>query len=176
MQRPRALQRFAAVAALGVLGAGTAWLLGQILPGGLSQALAQNRPPLAPAVAALAQVDEELVLDGVFLPPDRTAKRRLEMSQTMISEGRYGEAVRLLGSLLENSEDFFYKPDPAQPVYRSLKAEAGRLIATLPPAGRQSYELQYGQRARQLLQQATERGNADELAEVARRILLYRGG
>ena len=68
------------------------------------------------------------------------------MAQDMLGERRYGEAVRLLGTLLESSEDFFFKPDPAEPVYRSLKAEAGRMIAALPDAGRQSYELQYGAR------------------------------
>jgi outer membrane protein assembly factor BamB len=125
---------------------------------------------------AAAQLDDELALDGVFLPPDRTAKRRLETAGQMISERRYGEAVRLLGSLLENSEDFFFKPDAGQPVYRSLKAEAGRMIANLPDAGRESYELQYGARARGMLKEAVKRGSLTELAEISRQFFFTAAG
>ena len=33
--------------------------------------------PLGRAFVAAAQVDDDTLMDGVFLPPDRTAKRRL---------------------------------------------------------------------------------------------------
>ena len=79
-----------------------------------------------------------------FCPPTAQAKRRLGVAEEMIGEERFGEAVRLLGSLLENAEDFFFKPDADQPVYRSLKAEAGRCWPSCPPKDAQSYELQFG--------------------------------
>ncbi len=120
--------------------------------------------------------DDELGLDGVFLPPDRTAKRRLELAQELLDERRFGESVRLLGALLENSEDFFFKPAPDEPVYRSLKAEAGRLIAELPSEGRASYELQFGARARELLKEATTAGNLAGLAEVSRQFFYTDAG
>ena len=93
----------------------------------------------------------------------------------MLEDRRYGEAVRLLGSLLENPEDFFFKPNADEPVYRSLKAEAGRLIADMPAEGRESYELQFGARAAQMLKQAAAAGNLSDVAEVSRRFFYTRG-
>ena len=86
------------------------------------------------------------------------------------------KAVRLLGALLENSEDFFFKPTADEPVYRSLKAEAGRLIAGLPADGRAVYELQFGARARQMLKEATAHGNLAEVAEVSRQFFYTEAG
>jgi outer membrane protein assembly factor BamB len=120
--------------------------------------------------------EEETLSDGVFLPPDRQAKRRLEVASEMIGENRYGEAVRLLGALLDSAEDFFFKPNPDQPVYRSLKAEAGRLLSGLPPDGRQSYELQFGARARKMLEEAAAAGDMARIAEISRRYFFTQGG
>ncbi len=132
---------------------------------------------LAVAGGVLNQVEsDEIGLDGVFLPPDRQAKRRLEMADELIGEGRYGEAVRLLGSLLEGPEDFFFKPHPDQPVFRSLKAESGRLLSKLPPDGRQSYELQFGARARQALKEASAAGDLMRIADVSRRFFFTQAG
>ncbi len=146
---------------------------------GLAQAQAL-RPGIrarVPGVPALTQAgDQENGLDGVFLPPDRQAKRRLEMADELIGEERYGEAVRLLGSLLEGPEDFFFKPSAEQPVFRSLKAESGRLLSKLPPDGRESYELQFGARARQLLQEATASGDLTRVADVSRRFFYTQAG
>jgi outer membrane protein assembly factor BamB len=119
---------------------------------------------------------EDEVVDGVFLPPDRTAKRRLEAAEEMIGEKRYGESVRYLGSLLEGSEDFFFRPEGSGTVYRSLKAEAGRLIAGLPSDGRESYELQFGAKARRMLDDAIASGNLADLAEVSRRFFYTEAG
>ena len=115
-------------------------------------------------------------LDGVFLPPDRTAKRRLDSAQEMLKQERYGEAVRYLGSLLEGAEDFFFKPDPTQQVFRSLKAEALRLLGEIPAAGRDSYELQFGARARKMLEQAVAEGDLNGVAEVSRRFFFTQAG
>jgi outer membrane protein assembly factor BamB len=135
------------------------------------------RAPLRVVPGAMVQAgDEESALDGVFLPPDRQIKRRLELAGEMIEAERYGEAVRLIGSLLEGPEDFFYKPDPDQPVFSSLKAEAGRLLAKLPPAGRESYELQFGARARQQLQEAAAAGDLSAVADVSRRFFYTQAG
>ena len=94
----------------------------------------------------------------------------------MIREARYGESVRYLGSLLEGSEDFFFRPDGSGTVYRSLKAEAGRLIADLPVDGRESYELQFGAKARRMLDAAVATGNLADLAEVSRRFFYTQAG
>jgi outer membrane protein assembly factor BamB len=120
--------------------------------------------------------DDELSLDGVFPPPDRASKRRLDMAGQMLEEQRYGEAVRLLGSLLESAEDYFFKPTADAPVYRSLKAEAGRIIGTLEREGRESYELQFGARAKQALRQAAADGDATQLADISRQFFFTQAG
>lgn len=108
-------------------------------------------------------------LSGVFLPTERTARRRLDQARRLIDEQRFGEAARLLDAILANHEDSFFQPDGDDTSYRSLKAEARRLIGALPEAGRNAYQLQFGARAKNLLEQAAQAGNAAGLAEVARR-------
>ena len=133
--------------------------------------------PPGGAIRNAAQVrDDELGLEGVFLPPDRQAKRRLEVAGELIGEERFGEAVRLLGSLLESPEDFFFKPDADGPVYRSLKAESGRLLGGLPAEGRESYELQFGSRARRMLKEAAAAGDLAQVSEVSRRFFHTQAG
>ncbi len=62
--------------------------------------------------------------------------------------------MQALGSIVEAPEDYFYQPEQNSSVHRSLKAEAQRLIGAMPAAGRQAYELQFGARARQMLEAA----------------------
>jgi outer membrane protein assembly factor BamB/tetratricopeptide (TPR) repeat protein len=139
--------------------------------------LAQQVAPAGGPVQAAANAgDEEPVMDGVFLPPDRSAKRRLEVAREMLADGRYGEAARLLGSLLEGPEDYFFKPDPGENVYRSLKSEAGRLIGSMPADGLNSYELQFGAQARRLLSEAAPAGDIAGITEVARRFFYTKAG
>jgi len=91
----------------------------------------------------------------VFLPPDRSVLRQWEKAKARVDESRWSEAVVLVEELLEGSEDYFFKPDaqaagkPA--TYRSVKAEAQKLIGDLPLEGRKAYELQFGTKANQLL-------------------------
>ncbi|HWB13086.1 MAG TPA: PQQ-binding-like beta-propeller repeat protein [Pirellulales bacterium] len=111
----------------------------------------------------------EEATDSVFYPPDRDLLQRLARARELIAEKRYGEAARFLSSILESAEDYFFQPDRGQPVYRSLKYEAQRLIGELGDEGRASYELQYGAEARRLLDEAVTRGDRAGLAEVARK-------
>src|SRR5262249_31928850 len=114
MERVNARGGLAAAAVLGLilLAAGTAWAQVQAAGGVPGQRRPGGRVVRNPMPEARA--DEDLSVDGVFLPPDRTSRRRLETAQQMLEEGRFGEAVRLLGSLLESPEDYFFKPKPDQ--------------------------------------------------------------
>jgi outer membrane protein assembly factor BamB/TolA-binding protein len=102
-------------------------------------------------------------------PADRELNRRFEEGQGLISGGRYAEGVGFLGGILAGGEDFFFRPDPAQPVYRSLKSEARRVLAELPAEGRQAYELHYAAGAARQLEQAAQSGDQAALEAVARR-------
>ncbi len=131
-------------------------------------------PPLAAQqqqAAPFVQFDagEGDDLSSVFLPTERTAKRRLDQARQLIVEKRFGEAVRMLDLILEAHEDSFFQADDQDLHYRSLKAEARRLIGQLPAAGRDAYQLQFGVRAQKMLEDATRAGDMAAIAEVARR-------
>ena len=135
----------------------------------------QRRAVQLAATGDSSTSNEELA-DNVFLPPDRRSLQRLSQAKELIAKGRYGEAVQNLGAILEGPEDFFFQPQAGQPIHRSLKAEAQRLIGQMPREGRELYELQYGARAKQLLEEATAAGDAHSLAEVSRRFFHTQAG
>src|SRR5262249_393767 len=88
----------------------------------------------------------------------------------------YSDAVTLLDEILQRSDDFFFKPQPEKPLYRSLKAEAQQLIGKMPAEGRQAYELQFGARAQQMLVVAADSGDINKLEEIARRYFHTQAG
>ncbi|MEX0936381.1 MAG: PQQ-binding-like beta-propeller repeat protein [Pirellulales bacterium] len=108
---------------------------------------------------------------GAFLPTDRGATRRLEQAQELLQQERYTEAVRFLGSILESDEDLFFNPDESKSNFRSLKSEATRILGELPARGRETYELQFGARAENLLNESLSAADVAGLANVSRQYL-----
>jgi outer membrane protein assembly factor BamB/tetratricopeptide (TPR) repeat protein len=131
--------------------------------------------PMPFAVAANNSSNEDLA-DNIFLPPDRRTLQKLTQARELISRGRYGEAVQNLGAILEGPEDYFFQPQINQPLHRSLKVEAQNLIGQMPADGRELYELEFGAKARRLLETAVAEGDAQKLAEVSRRFFHTRAG
>jgi len=105
----------------------------------------------------------------VFPRPERTLVRQLTSANELVQQRRWGEAVRCLDVILRSPEDYLYQPDEKEPLHRSLRSEANRILGSLPPEGRQWYELQYGSQARQLLNRAVATRDRDLLDEVSRR-------
>ncbi len=124
----------------------------------------------SPALSAEADrgTPDPAVGPSVFGQADRSLLQLLAKARQLLDQQRYAEAVRCLGTILDTPEDFF-KPEQTGPVHRSLKSEAQELLGLMPARGRELYEIQYGARARQMLNQAAEAGDADGLAEVSRR-------
>ena len=127
------------------------------------------------AVATNNSANEDLA-DNIFLPPDRRTLQKLTQARELIAKGRYGEAVQNLGAILEGPEDYFFQPQINQPLHRSLKVEAQNLIGQMPAEGRELYELEFGAKARRLLETAAAQGDAQKLAEVSRRFFHTRAG
>ena len=113
---------------------------------------------------------------NVFAPPDRATLRLVGKARQLMDQDRYAEAVRCLGAVFESPQDYFFHPDKNDPVPRSLKSEAQRLLGEMSRRGRQLYELQYGARARQMLSAAAAAGDAVGLAEVSRRFFHTQAG
>jgi outer membrane protein assembly factor BamB len=121
--------------------------------------------------------DKDEADENVFVRADRLTLQKLTDAKKLLAEDRLGEAVRYLGEILESAEeDYFLPPDKASAVGRSLRSEATRLVGELPRAGRELYELQFGARARRMLEEATATGNAARLADVARRFYYTHSG
>lgn len=159
-------------------------LLGLLVWPDLPVGLAQNQPggirmqfrrgALRNRMAA--QAGDEEASDSVFYPPDRETLQKLSLANELIEQKRFGEAARLLSTILESPEDFFFQPDRHERIYRSLKGEAQRLLGAMPADGKASYELQYGAEARRMLDDAVERGDLGGLAEVSRKFFHTRAG
>ena len=129
---------------------------------------------------AVASETGEVAEETVFRDPPRPLLQRFKRSESLIEEKRYAEAVEELGEVLEEPEDYSYNFDADAAAEgstrRSLKGEAQRRIGALPAEGREAYELQYGARAKQLLDRSIADGDDAGLAEVARRYFHTQAG
>jgi outer membrane protein assembly factor BamB len=101
--------------------------------------------------------------------------RRLDAARDLLAREAWLEATDILQSLLDTSEDALVPVKHAGTdgkevtSWTGLRAEAARLLGTLPAAGRKLYEARYGPRARAGLVEARDAGDADLVAEVVRR-------
>jgi len=130
-------------------------------------ALMASQAPVADAAAANRS-------RKLLFVPDGMVERRLKRAQELLAEKQYADAVRHLQVVLDHPEDFFVVSGDSAP--RGIKAEAQRLLGSMPEEARRSYELQFGAEARQLLQEATQSGDVEQLAEVVRRYFHTQAG
>lgn len=129
-------------------------------------------PPGGWPVAALMADDPEDAAEaegGVFLPTDRLKERQLELARRLIKDKRWSDAATLLDEILSADRDFFFKPDMKAGTWRSVKAEAGRLVQGLPKEGSEAYALQFRARADRMLRDAIAAGDGQAIVAVARR-------
>jgi outer membrane protein assembly factor BamB len=106
---------------------------------------------------------------GIAFPTDRRRERQLDQARRLINESRWSDVATLLDGILEADRDFFYQPTAGESTWRSVKSEAARLVAALPPAGREAYELQFRARAERALEQALAANDPAGVVAVARR-------
>lgn len=104
----------------------------------------------------------------VRLPIDPRARRKVEEAKRFIDTQDWQSAVKILQSLLDASEDNFLQESDSDKGRRvSVRAEANRLLGSLPPEGKRFYEQQFGSVAKLALKQAKTQANPQQLAEVA---------
>ena len=109
--------------------------------------------------------------EGV-IGPGRELTQALVEAEELVDRGQFNEAVKLLQAVLDEPEDFFLSLDLRQ----CLKQKALDLIARMPPEGRQAYELLYGISARERLEDAAARDDAEGIADVMRRYFHTKAG
>jgi len=95
-------------------------------------------------------------------------RNRLSAARRAIEQARYTDAVRLLDGLLESEEaDGFAGAGAQSGLQRPVRAEAGALLAALPPEALDHYETWAESRARQPLGEAAGRRDRRALARIA---------
>ena len=114
----------------------------------------------------------------LFLPsPPRELRQALSAGQRAIEDERFADAVDSLAEILNHpqSEDYFIK-DLRDGSTSSLKQATLDALGSLPPAGREIYELQFGSEAQRILDQAILELDPRRLAEVTRRFFHTQAG
>ena len=139
---------------------------------------AQQLVPRQLAQVVNEEAEEDQPIINVFLPAPRELKQLLTRARKSLDDGRFSDAVAELGQLLNSpdAEDFFITSRVEEGTAVSLKAEAQRLIGTMPQQGRDSYELQFGADARRLLDAAINRGEFAQLTDVSRKFFHTQAG
>ncbi len=102
-----------------------------------------------------------------FLAPSRNVTRMMDQADELIGQQRYRDAILLLQQILEKNEDFFLKPNSEL----SLRNLISTKLLELPAAGREIYELEFGQEAGHLLKEYQSTQDEGYLSDVVR---LYR--
>ena len=116
---------------------------------------------------------------GLFMP-NRSLTQHMQACREMLAREDYVSGLRRLQQLidtLDGKEDAFFNPDPAlKSRFVSLKSAASELIAKLPRAGLDSYELQQGPMAQRMLDEALAANSLTQVETVARRYFHTRAG
>ncbi len=125
-----------------------------------------------------AELDyDESELFAAFPPAPREKRQMLVRAREALDEKRNSDAVEYLGRILvgeddetedERAQDYFIPVPDGTGQWSSLKTEARRMLGSMSKDGRDIYELQYGARARRMLDDALGSGDAKKLNEVAR--------
>jgi outer membrane protein assembly factor BamB len=109
------------------------------------------------------------------LRSDPATSRKFELVHDHLEAESWVEAIHILQTLLDGAEDALVSvprlsPDGGETaVWTGSRAEAQRMLASLPPGGRDFYETVYGPRARALLAEVRQKDDPRLLADVARR-------
>lgn len=160
-----------ALALLSCLGALSALSLGSFTPAARGYQVTSMQP---------GQPEPATPVDPVTLPVERAARKKLDAAHDYIQAGRWPDAVRLLQTVLDAKEDnFLERPDAkgqASARYVGAHAEAERLLAALPPAGLETYQVTFNPAARRLFDEAAKKGDLEGLYEVVRRYLYTGAG
>lgn len=109
-----------------------------------------------------------------LFPASRQYTKRYEDARTLISDKNYSAGIPELQGILDAPEDFVTNERGAG--FRSMKRAVEEMLATLPAEGKKFYNVQYGPAAAQLLREATERDDIDQLREVVRRYFFTSAG
>lgn len=120
--------------------------------------------------------------DSFSLFKDDKYRRRIEAVVDYINEENWVVACDNLQNLVELKEDVFVPlirkgpGDKQTKVWVAVKSEADRLIATLPPKGKDHYQLTFGPPAAKMLKDARAENDIEMLRQVMNRYIHTEAG
>jgi outer membrane protein assembly factor BamB/tetratricopeptide (TPR) repeat protein len=124
--------------------------------------------------------DPPVLAEPLVLPTDPVAKQKIEAARDYVKAKDWPQAARLLQGLLDGRQDSFVRwetePGKPPPAWTSVRSEAERILAALPPNGRDGYRVLYDESAQTMLRQALDRSDIRGLSEVVRRYRFTRPG
>jgi outer membrane protein assembly factor BamB/tetratricopeptide (TPR) repeat protein len=121
-------------------------------------------------------------LSGIKIIEKSEFRQVINVARDCVKDKAWEEAVTALQALLDNKEDHYVqvrdKDAQGKEVLRwtSVKFEANNLLGTMPAEGLEVYELRYGGRAKDKLDEAKKKGDRELLAEVAQRYCHTKAG
>lgn len=158
----------------------------QVLPAAVPVQVAQLRAvKIRPGIGAVPEQDPMVNADAaaISFPKDTRAKKKLEAAADFIKESAWADATHVLQSLLNQPEDVFVEVERVSDdgktrttFYTSIRNEANRLLGTMPAQGLEVYELQFGAKAKDRLDEARKSGDPAIYADVAQRYLHTKAG
>ncbi|MDR1289661.1 MAG: tetratricopeptide repeat protein, partial [Planctomycetaceae bacterium] len=128
-----------------------------------------------------------------LVSPDRSIERQIEQMERLIKVDRHTDVVRIIGSLLENSDRVLIPP-PYQPrnnVANNAAVDATpeerttntaftkrllEIFKNLPDKAKETYNIQYKTQADSLLESAIKQGSFETLQKVAQKYLFTDAG
>ncbi len=122
--------------------------------------------------------------DNISLPTDPELQKKDPIGAALdyIKEQDWVTVTNHLQKLIDRPEDVFVRvtrkgaDGKSTTAWASVKTEANRLIATLPPQGLDFYKLTFGPTAATMLKEAKENNNVEQLSQVMARFLYTDAG
>src|SRR5438128_12599243 len=106
----------------------------------------------------------------------------INVARDCIKDKAWNDAVTALQAILDNKEDYYVQVRDRDPKgnevlrWTSVKYEANNLRGSMADDGLDVYELRFGTKARNLLEDAKSKGDRDLIGEVAQRFLHTQAG
>ncbi len=139
--------------------------------------IALTAPALKPAPAPVEPTPEDNETKSLGLNfADTFELQRFNRARQMIHDERFAEAAILLADMVRQANEKWFQPQRGVPQFRELRAEAERLISTLPPEGFAAIEQQFGAVAQQMLGAARSSGSTAGLLEVSKSYFSTKAG
>jgi len=176
-----------------VLAIGGAFLSAAVLllvpPPGLAQKLIIDAQPGQVIVGGPTDpkkpVEEKLgnQFSAIKLVENPEFQEYISIADDFVKDKNWKNAAKALQEILDSDKDYYAQVKRKDPRtnedkahWVSVKYEANNLIGSMPNEGLEVYETQFGQKARELLNEAKTTGKLEKLGEVAQRFMHTKAG